>query len=153
VSSLSDLAASCIRCGFCLEWCPTFLETGSESESPRGRIYLARNAEDGGLPWTDEAVGAHLDGCVGCRACETACPSAVRYGAILELARERLIQAQPKRARLALLDTLTRPKRLRAQLALILGKVAVSGRARGRKTPGSEVRSLAGDRRVGSPAC
>ncbi len=106
---LEELTTHCIRCGFCLEACPTFTETGSELESPRGRIYLVRSALDGRLHW-DEAR-PHLDRCLGCRACETACPSGVQYGAILELARDRLGATIPKRA---LLDATAQPWRLRA---------------------------------------
>ncbi len=92
---LSDLTAQCIRCGFCLETCPTFAETGIESESPRGRIYLVRMADEGKLGW-DADVEKHLDLCLGCRACETACPSGVKYGEILELARERMRERRPR---------------------------------------------------------
>lgn len=106
---LGELTTHCIRCGFCLEACPTFTETGSELESPRGRIYLVRSALDGKLRW-DEDVKPHLDRCLGCRACETACPSGVEYGAILELARDRTGTTIPKRA---LLDTTAQPWRLR----------------------------------------
>ena len=106
---LGELTTHCIRCGFCLEACPTFTETGSELESPRGRIYLVRSALDGRLDW--EETRSHLDRCLGCRACETACPSGVRYGSILEMARDRLGATIPKRA---LLDATAQPWRLRA---------------------------------------
>ena len=105
---LEALTTACIRCGFCLEACPTFTETGSELESPRGRIYLVRSVLDGKLRWDDAAP--HLDRCLGCRACETACPSGVQYGAILELARDRMGATIPKRA---LLDATAQPWRLR----------------------------------------
>lgn len=105
---LEELTTHCIRCGFCLEACPTFTETGSELESPRGRIYLVRSVLDGKLAWDDAAP--HLDRCLGCRACETACPSGVQYGAILELARDRIGTTIPKRA---LLDATAQPWRLR----------------------------------------
>ena len=89
---LYDKTVKCIRCGFCLEACPTFRLTGQETESPRGRIYLVRSAIEGQLKWEDTIK--HLDRCLGCRACETACPSGVEYGDILEMAREKL---EPKR--------------------------------------------------------
>ncbi len=111
--SLTDLTSHCIRCGFCLEDCPTFKITGEEHESPRGRIYLVRSAEEGKLDW-DEAR-PHLDRCLGCRACETACPSGVEYGAILELARERL-GAKP--ATKMLLSGLTDSRKARLQFQL-----------------------------------
>lgn len=115
MSDLSDLAAQCIRCGFCLESCPTFMVTGDESQSPRGRIYLARNAEEGKIAW-NQAEPA-LATCLGCRACETACPSGVEYGALLELAREKIGAASPKRAEQALLKVLTNPAMARASFA------------------------------------
>lgn len=96
---LEDLTARCIRCGFCLEACPTFVLTGSELESPRGRIYLARSLDEGIL--TEEEIRPHLDRCLGCRACEPACPSGVEYGAILELTRARLGNSAARRGLLA----------------------------------------------------
>ncbi len=116
MKSLDELTTKCIRCGFCLESCPTFVVTGEETESPRGRIYLARSADEGKLDW--EATRPHLDACLGCRACETACPSGVEYGQILEIARAKLEESKPNRAKHAFLSGMTHPKRLRAQLAL-----------------------------------
>ncbi|MBL8060322.1 MAG: (Fe-S)-binding protein [Chthonomonas sp.] len=100
--SLEDLTSACIRCGFCLESCPTFQLTGEETESPRGRIYLVRSAQEGKLPWSQ--VGPHIEKCLGCRACETACPSGVEYGQIFEIAKSNL---EPKWWRRALLRQLT----------------------------------------------
>lgn len=108
MSELRDLTAPCIRCGFCLESCPTYLETGHETESPRGRIYLVRSAEEGRLRWTED-VQPHLDRCLGCLACEPACPSGVHYGAILELARAKLERARPRPMRRRLLSAVTGP--------------------------------------------
>jgi glycolate oxidase iron-sulfur subunit len=88
-AELYEKTVRCIRCGFCLEACPTFVITGQETESPRGRIYLVRSAIEGELQWNKE-VEEHLDTCLGCRACETACPSGVEYGSILEMARAEL---------------------------------------------------------------
>jgi glycolate oxidase iron-sulfur subunit len=117
---LRDLTAACIHCGFCLESCPTFTLTGDESQSPRGRIHIVRALTEGGLEWSGQAR-APLDTCLGCLACETACPSGVRYGEILELAREAFLARAPPRqarARRLFLDGLTNPTVLRAQLAL-----------------------------------
>lgn len=115
MSELSDLTTKCIRCGFCLEACPTFVLTGKETESPRGRIYLARSADEGALPWGED-VRQHLDTCLGCRACETACPSGVEYGQILELARARLEAEHPRRPLRLLVDAIANPTLLRIQL-------------------------------------
>ncbi len=117
MKDLHELTTHCIRCGFCLESCPTFVSTGSELESPRGRIYLVRSALEGQISWQDD-VRPHLDLCLGCRACETACPSAVEYGSILEMARDKMEQDKPQFAKLALLSATTKPNMLRAQLAL-----------------------------------
>ncbi len=114
--SLSDLTTKCIRCGFCLESCPTFVLSSKETESPRGRIYLARTAEAGQMPW--EEIAESMDSCLGCRACETACPSGVEYGSILELAREQIAQTKPNRWRKKLIDTIIEPKKLKVQMAL-----------------------------------
>jgi glycolate oxidase iron-sulfur subunit len=95
---------ACVHCGFCLQACPTFLATGDESDSPRGRIELMRALERGELGETDEALSYHLDRCLGCRGCEPVCPSGVRYGHGLEAARARITATRgvPRLARLAL---------------------------------------------------
>lgn len=95
---------ACVHCGFCLQACPTFLATGDEADSPRGRIELMRALERGDLAATDVALAFHLDRCLGCRACEPVCPSGVRYGLGLEAARERLTETRdvPWLARAAL---------------------------------------------------
>jgi glycolate oxidase iron-sulfur subunit len=114
--NLSDLTAQCIRCGFCIESCPTFVQTGHEEMNPRGRIYLVKSVEEGKLTWED--VKPSLDACLGCRACETACPSGVKYGEILEAAREQIANLGGDRATRLLLDGVTSPVALKMQLAL-----------------------------------
>jgi len=95
---------ACVHCGFCLQACPTFLATGDESDSPRGRIELMRGLERGDIAVTDPALVYHLDRCLGCRGCEPVCPSGVQYGHGLEAARSRITAAvgTPPLARLAL---------------------------------------------------
>jgi glycolate oxidase iron-sulfur subunit len=83
----------CVHCGFCLQSCPTFLVTGDESDSPRGRIVLMRALARGELDAADVGLVFHLDRCLGCRGCEPVCPSGVSYGPALEEAR-RLIAAK-----------------------------------------------------------
>lgn len=123
-----EKAVRCIRCGFCLDACPTFRLTGNEAASPRGRIYLMRSVSEGVLPIKD-GVLQYLDSCLGCRACETACPSGVEYASILEHYRARIEQSDARPsvqrwARNQLLNTLTSPRRLR--LLLTMGR-AFSG--------------------------
>lgn len=77
------LFLDCVHCGLCTAACPTYLETGNENDSPRGRIYLMRGVRDGRLELTGE-VRRHLELCLDCRACETACPSGVQYGKLIE---------------------------------------------------------------------
>lgn len=122
---LDELTAHCIRCGFCLESCPTYLLTGEETESPRGRIYLVRSADEGKLDW--EQTRPHMSACLGCRACETACPSGVEYGQIFEIARDRLESTKNHHTKKALLKTLTTPSLTKLQLTL------------GRLTPGPKI--------------
>ncbi|MBX9927349.1 MAG: 4Fe-4S dicluster domain-containing protein [Gemmatimonadaceae bacterium] len=80
----------CVHCGFCLPACPTYLALEDENDSPRGRLVLMRALLDGALAPDDPVVGRHLDQCLGCRGCETACPSGVPYGHLLEATRETL---------------------------------------------------------------
>jgi len=84
-----DKALACIHCGLCLSSCPTYLETGNENDSPRGRIHLMRAVQDGRLPLGDGVV-RHVDLCLGCRACEATCPSGVQYGQLLEATRDHV---------------------------------------------------------------
>ncbi|HTI50239.1 MAG TPA: heterodisulfide reductase-related iron-sulfur binding cluster [Planctomycetaceae bacterium] len=83
----------CVHCGLCTAACPTYLETGDENNSPRGRIYLMRSVVDGRLDLTPR-VERHLDLCLDCRACETACPSGVQYGRLIEPFRASQRQAE-----------------------------------------------------------
>ncbi len=83
------LLDSCIHCGICLPACPTYLATGREMESPRGRIYLLSQWQAGTIPLSDR-MQDHLESCLGCLGCQTACPSGVQYEEILNQARPHL---------------------------------------------------------------
>src|SRR5579859_7753379 len=78
-----ELFLDCVHCGLCTSACPTYVELGTEMDSPRGRIYLMRTVTDGRLQ-LDPEVRRHLDLCLDCRACESACPSGVQYGQLIE---------------------------------------------------------------------
>lgn len=110
-----ELADACVKCGLCLPYCPTYALDRVETESPRGRIALARHAADASLA-PDLDLRAHLDHCLGCLACERVCPVPVHYGELLTAYRAALppAQARPRR----LLRLLTRPVVLRAGAAL-----------------------------------
>jgi glycolate oxidase iron-sulfur subunit len=91
-----ELILDCVHCGLCTASCPTYVETANEADSPRGRIYLMRQVIDGTLP-LDATVKQHLDLCLNCRACETACPSGVQYGRLIEPFREFMNEQEPGR--------------------------------------------------------
>lgn len=110
---------ACVHCGFCLQACPTFLATGDEADSPRGRIELMRALERGDFSPDDEFLGFHLDRCLGCRGCEPVCPSGVAYGRGLEAARAVLTRARgASRLARAALWALTTPGAAAAVYAL-----------------------------------
>jgi glycolate oxidase iron-sulfur subunit len=86
---------TCVHCGFCLQACPTYLALGDENDSPRGRILLMRSLVEGTLSIDDADVHTHIDQCLGCRGCETVCPSGVPYGHLLEATRATFLQTRP----------------------------------------------------------
>jgi glycolate oxidase iron-sulfur subunit len=113
----------CVHCGFCLTACPTYLETGNELDSPRGRIYLMKSAIEGRIPM-GEALVKHLDLCLGCLACETACPSGVDYSQLIESSRSQIERRyrRPFSERLyrsLLFSIFPYPKRLRPLLPFL----------------------------------
>lgn len=100
-----DLLRHCIHCGLCLNECPTYRMTGDEAESPRGRLMILRQLIDPQPGATWEPDRGPLDRCLGCRGCETVCPSGVQYGQLLEEGRSRLPDPTDRHLRLVRLFT------------------------------------------------
>jgi len=121
---IGRLALDCVHCGLCLETCPTYRETGREVSSPRGRIYLMRGVAEGRIP-AGQTLAEEAYLCLGCRACETACPSGVRFGAMVELARAEVADAGVRRGpapwleRFLLRAVVPHRRRLRALVTLM----------------------------------
>jgi glycolate oxidase iron-sulfur subunit len=88
LAAQEDRLLGCVHCGFCLPACPTYVRLGDEADSPRGRLYLMRAVAEGRLDPAADAFQEHIDRCLGCRACESVCPSGVEYGLLLERARQ-----------------------------------------------------------------
>ena len=111
---------SCVHCGICLPQCPTYRVLGEEMDSPRGRVYLMRAVAEKRLDVTD-GFRRHLDLCLGCRACETACPAGVPFGSLLETSRAEIERrGRPLRERLLaslIFAVFPHPDRLRLLLA------------------------------------
>jgi len=121
-ATLDDIR-SCVHCGICLPACPTYRALGEEMDSPRGRIYLMRAVAEGRLDVT-ETYTHHLDLCLGCRACETACPAGVPFGSLLETARAEIERGgrRPLRRRLLeafIFGVFPHPRRLAIVLGLL----------------------------------
>jgi glycolate oxidase iron-sulfur subunit len=117
-----ELLDECVHCGFCLPSCPTYLLDGEEMDSPRGRIYLMDLAGRGEIP-LDGTFARHIDGCLGCLACVTACPSGVQYDRLLEATRPQVERNIPRtivdrRFRRGIFGLFPYPGRLRAAAAL-----------------------------------
>jgi glycolate oxidase iron-sulfur subunit len=115
-----EVIDDCVHCGFCLPTCPTYALWGEEMDSPRGRIVLMREGLEEGSELTDVMV-THLDRCLGCMACVTACPSGVRYDKLIEDARAQVERnhdrgPQQRALREAIFETFTHPGRLRAMV-------------------------------------
>src|SRR2546427_882194 len=86
-----ELIAACVHCGFCLPTCPTYAVWGEEMDSPRGRIQLMQAAVDEGT--ISDSIVTHIDRCLGCMACVTACPSGVKYDLLIEQTRPAVEEA------------------------------------------------------------
>jgi glycolate oxidase iron-sulfur subunit len=114
---LEPLMDKCVHCGFCLPTCPSYLLLGQEMDSPRGRIYLMRAGIEDRVAMTPSVV-QHFDTCLGCMACETACPSGVRYAPLIEQTRAAIESHHPRPVserwfRRLLFSVLPYPARLR----------------------------------------
>jgi glycolate oxidase iron-sulfur subunit len=125
---MAQAVSSCVHCGFCLPACPTYRVLGEEMDAPRGRIVLMKEVLEGTMALDDAAT--HLDRCLGCLACETACPSGVRYRDLIEPMRERLVARRPWTERL--------------HLAVLLRVMAAPSLFRVAASVGAGARSLAG---------
>src|ERR1700755_1784165 len=97
VANSEKILRKCVHCGFCLATCPTYNLLGDELDSPRGRIYLMKQALEG-APVT-ERTQLHLDRCLTCRACETTCPSGVEYGKLVDIGRAVVEAKVPRKPR------------------------------------------------------
>lgn len=117
----------CIRCGFCLPTCPTYLETFTETSGPRGRISLIKNVAEGRIDLLSPGFVEQMEQCLDCRACEAVCPSGVRYGQLVETARTQIQRAREpqlspsvRRMRSLLIGTLFRRLDLMRGLASLV---------------------------------
>src|SRR5215212_7710331 len=118
-----ELIADCVHCGFCLPTCPTYALWGEEMDSPRGRIQLMKMASEGGVQLNDTVV-PHIDRCLGCMACVTACPSGVQYDKLIEATRAQVERNYPRSLsdrlfRRMLFELFPYPKRMRAALLAV----------------------------------
>ena len=121
----TELIADCVHCGFCLTTCPTYSLWHEEMDSPRGRIVLMRAGLEEGSEMSAELV-THIDNCLGCMACVTACPSGVQYDKLIEDTRAQVERHADRRPadrlfRRFLFESFTHPGRMRALAPLLAG--------------------------------
>jgi glycolate oxidase iron-sulfur subunit len=122
--AIYERTLDCVHCGLCLQTCPTYRETGRESSSPRGRIYLLRAVAENRASLGD-VISDEAFLCLGCRACETACPSGVKFGSMIELARAEIDRSglrrgwAPRLERWVLRGVVANPRRLSFAISLL----------------------------------
>lgn len=133
----------CVHCGFCLPACPTYVRLGDEADSPRGRLHFMRAVVEGRLDADSRAFAVHLDRCLGCRACESVCPSGVEYGHLLEGAREVVARARGR----GVLDRLI--PGVMARPVLLSWAMALTRAFRATGFPEVAARRLPGEGRLG----
>jgi len=125
----AELVNECVHCGFCLPTCPTYALWGEEMDSPRGRIYLMKLGLEGQVR-LDSTFVAHMDNCLGCMACMSACPSGVKYDKLIEATRAQIERNYDRPVldgllRRMIFDVFPRPERLR----LLLGPMRMYQRS------------------------
>ena len=125
-----DIADRCVKCGLCLPHCPTYQLHRNEADSPRGRIALIEGLLRQELPH-DERLRSHLDGCLGCRACESVCPSGVAYGRLLDAAQAELAPQRPRQPWRRLTDVVRRPFLRRARVRRLSARLLSAYQATG----------------------
>lgn len=153
LAKLNDELLECIHCGLCLESCPTYVELIREEDSPRGRIYMMRSVAEG-RAGIDPSVMKHLDMCLGCRACETACPSDVKYGFLLEHTRTHIESSGhrptlPKLGRRVLLEVFTNTRLM--AIAMFMATLPSRMFRKRPMAPGSIVSKVIGAESKGGP--
>ncbi|MFC1661884.1 (Fe-S)-binding protein [Gemmatimonadota bacterium] len=129
LESQEDKLLHCVHCGFCLPVCPTYTRLADEADSPRGRLHFMKALVDGRVSPSSGAFQTHLDRCLGCRACESVCPSGVEYGRLLEGAREVAVRAKPPGFLVRILPRVMASRGLLGVMALLARAMRGAGAA------------------------